>query len=345
MSALVDYLPIGVVVVDDRGRVVHVNAYERRVAGAHAADAVGRPFFTEVAPCFEIRGLAAAFRRGMQEASVKLQTELSFRFAHLPKPREVRLTIDSFFLGSDLLAVACLQDISDFREHERVRDLVAATTIHDLKTPLAVAAMEIDATLSMIGDPKLHQPLLAARASVDRAARLATTMLDVRSIARGDRQSLLIDVDLVLLASATLKTLRLLADAQDVTLELDGDDVVPLRCDASLVRRALENLLDNAIRHVPERSTVTMRITRTNEGARASVIDHGAGIPQERRSQVFELDHPSSGERSWNFGLGLTLVALVAQKHGGGAWVEETAGGGATFVLDLPSATTSDDER
>ena len=116
----------------------------------------------------------------------------------------------------------------------------------------------------------------------------------------------------------------------------------PCRCDASLVRRALVNLLDNAMRVAPPGSAITLGLARHGDGWTLSVTDGGPGIDPADRERIFEpwwrgaTADPSSGA-----GLGLAFVATVAERHGGRARALADPDGGARIELWLPDEPES----
>ncbi|MDF1564405.1 MAG: HAMP domain-containing sensor histidine kinase [Deltaproteobacteria bacterium] len=126
------------------------------------------------------------------------------------------------------------------------------------------------------------------------------------------------------------------AQEREVVLQLDAAEDAVVRVDASLLRRAVLNLLRNAIQASPEGGVVRLRAHR--EGARVllAVEDAGAGVPEEKRERIFE---PFFTTKEKGSGLGLALVAKTAKVHGGEVRVEEAEGGGARFVMALPAAT------
>ncbi|WP_293354838.1 CHASE2 and HATPase_c domain-containing protein [Phenylobacterium sp.] len=110
--------------------------------------------------------------------------------------------------------------------------------------------------------------------------------------------------------------------------------------DRSLLMRALANLIDNAIKFSPPDAAVEVELRQTEiEGrpmARLAIRDHGPGVAEGDRAALFAPYGRGAGRTAGGVGLGLTLVAEVARRHGGGVTCEGTPGGGATFVLALP---------
>jgi signal transduction histidine kinase len=107
------------------------------------------------------------------------------------------------------------------------------------------------------------------------------------------------------------------------------------------LEQALLNLLANANRYGREGGLIQLELERGQSGAVFRVADDGPGIPTGDRERIFERYYRAETEstrRSQGSGLGLPIVRAIAELHGGQIHVEETPGGGSTFVLDLPLA-------
>jgi signal transduction histidine kinase len=112
-----------------------------------------------------------------------------------------------------------------------------------------------------------------------------------------------------------------------------------VRGDEKRLRQVLVNLITNAFKYAPDDKPVTVRVACSESGTQLRVVDHGPGVPTEDRARIFErytrLDGASGRP---GVGLGLYIVRVIAENHGGSVSVEDTEGGGATFVVDLPCA-------
>jgi signal transduction histidine kinase len=163
-------------------------------------------------------------------------------------------------------------------------------------------------------------------------------------------------VSLPALAHSIIDEMRAIADREMVTLQLQAVSGVPLVfADDDLIRRVFVNLIDNALKHSPRNSTVTVKIVpeprdaaphrfsfpgdeTTEEGVRCAVMDMGPGIPTEFRDRVFERFAQLDGRRTGK-GLGLAFCRLAVQAHGGHIWIEDNPRGkGSAFVFTLPAA-------
>ena len=131
------------------------------------------------------------------------------------------------------------------------------------------------------------------------------------------------------------------AKDRDVALHVNGDAHVV--GDGALLRRAVENLLANAVRHAPRGTAVDVDIDATDNGAVLAVSDHGPGVPADKRGALFVKFGGVTNEARVarrSYGFGLYLVDLVARAHRGSARVCDRDGGGARFELSLPRSTS-----
>jgi len=103
-----------------------------------------------------------------------------------------------------------------------------------------------------------------------------------------------------------------------------------VKADATLVRRAIANLLDNAKTHGG--GAVAVRIERRDDRVAIEVDDAGPGVPPDRRADAFRAFVPSSGG---GLGLGLALVSRIAKAHDGTAWITDRPGGGARVGFSI----------
>jgi len=111
------------------------------------------------------------------------------------------------------------------------------------------------------------------------------------------------------------------------------------RVDPAMVERIVENLLTNAVKHAPAEATIWAWAESEEDGVLIAVEDDGPGIPEDLREALFRPFErgPSANPKAPGMGVGLSLVARFAQQHGGRAWVQDRAGGGASFRVWLPS--------
>jgi signal transduction histidine kinase len=209
-------------------------------------------------------------------------------------------------------------------------------TSHELRTPLAVLSTNADVILAH-PEPSLALYREALERSKATASRLRTTIDELLVDARGRARSLeRRPADLVAIAASVIADARVLASARDVSLSLDGAHAASCRLDEPTVRRAIANLVDNAVKHAPGGSAVEVTVDAEATHVSVIVTDHGPGIALDHQDLVFERFWSGSRETSGT-GLGLAIATQIARAHGGALTLASPgpAGDGCRFELSL----------
>lgn len=242
---------------------------------------------------------------------------------------------------------------SELREHytllRRQRDALVrmqlqkeqlmAFVVHDLKNPVNSIGLQAQ-LLQRIPDlpERARGPIARIRDEARMQLRLVLNLLDIAKGEEGRLVPVKRRIDLVELVGEVIAALELRASDVGVTLapRLDARFVY---ADADLLRRVLENLVENAIRHSPNGGAVRLASLEHAEGLRLSVADAGTGVPLAAREHVFErfvqLELDDAAATRMGRGLGLAFCKLAVEAHGGRIWVED-AEPGAAFCLVLP---------
>jgi signal transduction histidine kinase len=148
------------------------------------------------------------------------------------------------------------------------------------------------------------------------------------------------EVDLAILLDEAMDDAWALANERQLQLaRLPGPDAAPCMADPVLIRRAISNVLNNAIKFAPTGSTVSCGIQARDTSWGLSVRDDGPGIDKDKQAQLFQPFqrlHGQSHPQIKGIGLGLTFVHTVLQRHGGQVLIDSDRGMGCTFTLVLP---------
>jgi two-component system sensor histidine kinase KdpD len=223
-------------------------------------------------------------------------------------------------------------------EADRFRRGLLGAVSHDLRTPLAtikVASSTLSARGELISatDRQLLHQLIEIES--DRLTRLVTNLLDMTRIEAGVLTLSRSTVAVNELVNESLAAMG--ATLQDNSVELNISDELPdVDIDRVLMGQVLVNLLDNAARHAPANSVITVTGEQRGSQVVISVADQGPGVPVGDRETIFDrFTQISTGGRA---GLGLTIAKTFVEAHGEHVWYEESPGGGATFVVSLPVA-------
>jgi signal transduction histidine kinase len=177
----------------------------------------------------------------------------------------------------------------------------------------------------------------------ERLIRLVNELLVLTRADAGALQLNMQPIDLPGLIRARCQALSTIATGKGITLDCAADDQTNLRvqADPDRISQVIDNLLDNAIRHSSEHSTITISIQEKNAGLECAVIDRGIGIPAEHLALVFERFYrvdTSRNRKGGGTGLGLAIAKALVQAHGGHIRAESVEGQGTTISFWLPRA-------
>jgi two-component system sensor histidine kinase/response regulator len=219
------------------------------------------------------------------------------------------------------------------------KERLTAFVVHDLKNP--VNAMDLHAQF-LQREPGLsedaRQSVLQIRTEARQLNRMILDLLDLSKADEGKLTPRRVPIDLASLVSDVLAELQPSAARRRVTLE-PSVHARTLVADEDLLRRMLANMVENAIRHAPQESTVTVSVLLASSAVEIRVADRGGGIPADKRESIFDpfvqLDAQGSPAPRGGRGLGLTFCRLVAEAHGGRIWIEDGAPG-AVFCFRIP---------
>ncbi|MCC6318327.1 MAG: HAMP domain-containing protein [Gemmatimonadaceae bacterium] len=327
LRAVSDSLSEGVVALDARQQVLHLNDGARELLSVHDR----LPFSADRLP--RDRLLRDALLAAMAgTATDDVETRLNNRI--------VSLTARPLAGGGAVLA---LFDVTPIRRLERMRRDFVANVSHELKTPLTVvsgfAETLRDDSIPAAQRTQFVETILS---NTQRMQRLVDDLLDLSRIESGGWRPHPTDVDVEAMALEVLAGIA--EDARGKGLDLRHDvheGAKHLRVDAVALRQVLANLVHNALRHTTAGSITVFAEPASSGGIIVGVRDTGAGISAEHLPRVFERFYRADASRSraeGGTGLGLAIVKHLVEAHGGRVAAESTVGEGTTVRAELPRA-------
>lgn len=274
----------------------------------------------------------APLRRVTATASRLSAARLGERLSERDAPAEMLALVEAFNGMLDRLEDA-FRRLSDF----------SADIAHELRTPVSNLMTETQVALSRARSADEYRETL--HSNLEEFDRLARMIGDMLFLAKADNGLLPRPAETVALeaeARALVDFYEALAEEQGVRFEVSGAATVT--GDHLMLRRALSNLISNAIRHTPSGGTIAIRVDNDAGQVRLSVCNPGEGIPAEQLPLLFERFHrvdPSRTRHSEGSGLGLAITRSIVEAHGG--HVEATSAQGiTTFAVCLPRVKVSE---
>lgn len=225
---------------------------------------------------------------------------------------------------------------------EQLRRFTADAS-HELRTPLTAIRSVGEVALQEPKGPAEYRDVIGSMLEeVDRLTRLVESLLVLSRADAGHVQLHRGETSLLSVAEEATSTLEVLAEEKRQKIDVEGDADLVVSADRLILRQAIVNLLDNAIKYSPADNSILLRVYR-GEGKTAilDVIDQGPGIPVEHQPYVFDrfyrVDKARTRERGGT-GLGLSITRWAVEAHGGKIALTSEEGRGTTFRVSLPEA-------
>lgn len=236
-----------------------------------------------------------------------------------------------------------LKDISAVKENEKLRSDMASLMSHELRTPITsikgfAELILMDETLSE--ENREFMTIIANESQ--RLSKMLSTFLSVSNLEQSDKKEVSkVAVKLDNVVSEVVDEMQETAKRKRIRLiEQNNENLPPIAADKGLIRRAVSNLLDNAIKYSPERTSVMISTILEADFLRVVVEDRGYGIPADEKEKIWQkfyrVARDGQDKEEESTGLGLSLVKEVVEQHGGGVEVESEVGQGSRFSFTLP---------
>ena len=219
---------------------------------------------------------------------------------------------------------------------------------HDLRTPLAALQGYLETLLmkeNVLSTQERREYLSTATRHAQRLGKLVSELFELARLESGVSQLRLEEFSLAELVQDVAQQFELGAQKQGTQLEVVLVARPFVRGDIGLIERAMENLIDNALRHTPARGRVQVALMPDANRAVVRVSDTGSGIAPDELPHIFEryyrAPREANQEPSSGVGLGLAITKRIVELHGGTIEAHSSPGEGATFTFSLPIAARS----
>ena len=236
-----------------------------------------------------------------------------------------------------------VKDLTLIKEYEQLKSDMISLMSHELRTPLTSINGFAELLTADDALPEQTREFVTIIANESqRMSNMINTFLAVTKLQRKDKQEVLkIPLRLDEVVKETIATMQPVARKRRIRLvEQPTQRLPPVAADKSMITQAVKNLVGNAIKYSPERTTVTVSTTLEAEAVRLCVEDRGYGIPAESRDRVWEkfyrVVREGEDKDEESTGLGLSFVREVVEQHGGCVELETEVGRGSKFSFTLP---------
>jgi signal transduction histidine kinase len=195
------------------------------------------------------------------------------------------------------------------------------------------------------GDQRYYRDIIGSMLEeTNRLTKLVDSLLTMSRADAGRVQLHLAETGLLDLAKQSASLLEVLAEEKEQTLRVEGDENVAVMADRTILRQALVNLVDNAVKYSPIKGEIRVRVMSSGQDALIEVQDNGPGIPPEHRSHIFERFYRVDRARTrveGGTGLGLSIAQWAVIAHKGSIDVQSVMGQGSIFRIRLPKLVST----
>lgn len=337
--ATLDLLPYGIIVTDRRGTILYYNRREEEIAQRQREDVVGKNFFTDVAPCTQVREFQHRFERTVAGESV---AAFRFVFPFPAGPRTVEISLTGFDHETSRLCLIAVNDKTEedrvrteILQGERFRELgeVAAGVAHNFNNLLTIVRGNADLMLEATADPEFQaQCRDIIKAASDGAALVKRVRQTVGGAPLGEAPPVAINAIVEDAVSAIRRTLP-----SGISLGVETSPAVgAARVAPSELREAIFNLLRNALDATEGRDAPDISVSTAVSGRRVTIAvsDNGSGMSPDVQRRLFQPLFTTKGARGT--GLGLASSLALMRRYGGMIEVNSVEGTGSEITISLP---------
>jgi len=226
---------------------------------------------------------------------------------------------------------------------EEERRLFIGAIAHDLRTPLFMLRGYLQGLENGVAatPERMAHYVAACRAKADALERLIADLFAYTRLEHLEQQPACAPLDLGVLLDESVEGIQAPAAAKEIKLALDGPaEACMLSADGHLLARAVDNLLDNALRHTPDGGCIRVSWEREDSAVRVTVADSGPGIAAHDLPHIFTplyRGETSRNRQTGGAGLGLAIARRILTAHGGDLTAANNPTGGAIFTATLPA--------
>lgn len=346
-AALIETITDGVLLTDDRGRLIYSNRMALGILGIEDQPDITLPGSVKqeafVPVISAIMSSLENYLKAEVEVPVPCDPAQSMRVGRAPPPvlKSFRVTARKFELAafSRPGRVISIRDVTLEKEIESARETFFHMITHDMRAPIASILGYADLLRKKIsGEPDSEKWLQSILRSSVRLKGMIDDILNLIKLERREMRLDLSAVDAMDLCNRVREVHEPLAARKNITLTVSPPGKsVTFRADAALLERVITNLVGNSLKFTPGGGSINVSLSEGPGGAVFAVEDTGPGIPKENQKEIFEKYSQLEEHKYMGFGLGLAMCRMAVELHGGRIWVESEPGRGCRFLFSIPA--------
>ncbi len=338
-EAIVENISDAIILCDAENRIVLMNKSAEELLNLDEAKALGQPLVNVVHE-ERLLSLLRSPRENTESHSPYLQFQFNGRHMYV-RPRISEIIAPT---GTRRGIVLILQDVTQFKELDRMKSDFMAAVSHEFRTPLTSINMSIDILRQQLLGPLTSAQREILDASKQDCERLTKLVLDLLQLSRLESGKIVFreePLDIAKIINDSLRSFELPFKDKGVALQISVDQNLPkILGDEQQFSWVISNLVSNALRYTPGGGSVQIRARSHHDGfLLVQVADTGRGIAPEYIEKIFDKFvqvKQTFDATPGSIGLGLAISKEIIEMYGGRIWVESTVGKGSTFSFEVP---------
>jgi PAS domain S-box-containing protein len=329
-----------IIVMDRESRILLMNQLAENIFDVSEEASIGQEF-RRVVRNPELGKYVARYLGG--ESALNIPPYFELKFNEEDRYFRIKLNASKDNSGKVSGVVLILQDVTQFKELDKMKSEFMARVSHEFRTPLT----SINMTLDILKDEHIghvnrrqHELLVAAKQDAERLTKLVRELLELSRLESGKIQLKEDRIDIKHLVDFSVQPVQLQFSDKNVRLILNTDENIPeFVADFQQFSWVISNLVTNALRFTDPGGSVTVDTTLNGEDLLVAVSDTGCGIEPEEMKKVFDKFvqlRDSSNPSPGSVGLGLSIAKEIVELYGGRIWVESRVGSGSVFTFSIP---------
>lgn len=341
-EAIVESISDGLIVTDAGMNILHMNHVIADLFDADEKRSIGLPVSSVIRDERMIALIRTPQDRRKEGMDARLNT---LQFSRGDRQYFYRPKITTLYDGEGKMygVLTLLQDVTQFKELDRMKSDFIATLSHEFRTPLTSINMSVDilnqGILGTLND-RQRELIDSAREDCFRLTKLARDLLQLSKLESGKIELRDEELNILSVVEFSIRPLQLMFTEKTIQLVTDiAADLPMLVADEQQLSWVVTNLVTNALKHTAPGGTVTIRAREQRESLLVQVEDTGDGIPPDDLERIFDKFvqiKRSSDSTPGSVGLGLSIAKEIVEMYGGRIWAESEPGKGSTFSFLLP---------